>query len=125
MALNASIRRTIDGVVRNWLEEGKMFTAFEISLAAKELGVDERHRNMKHYVHEAIAREASDLTWTRTLLDVGAPVQAWVYHGLRDNPFTYVPLDRRDAVPNPRPIRRRARVNCAIPNRSPRTRPNH
>jgi hypothetical protein len=54
---------------------------------------------MKQYVHEAIAREGSDATWTRTLLDVGAPVQAWVYHKIRANPYTYSPLDRTGLDP--------------------------
>ncbi|MDP6354655.1 MAG: hypothetical protein QF473_06130 [Planctomycetota bacterium] len=93
MALDASTKRQIDGVVKNWLAENRMFTAFEISLAVKEQGVRERHRNMKEYVHEAIAREGG-ATYTRTLKDVGAPVQAWVYHTLRASPDNYRPLNR-------------------------------
>jgi hypothetical protein len=99
MSLDASTRRQIDGAVKNMLNDGKMFTAFEVSLAVKALGVRERHRNMKDYVHEAIAREATGQSWSRTLMDVGAPTQAWVYHRLRDNPFLYVPLERDDAKP--------------------------
>jgi hypothetical protein len=70
-----------------------MFTAFEISLALKDQGVRERHRNLKSTIHDVLARVAGG-NYSRTLMDVGAPSQAWVYHKLRDNPYLYEPLDR-------------------------------
>jgi hypothetical protein len=93
MALDPVVRGKIDCVVKSFVDEGRMFTAFEVSLAVKEGGVRERHRNMRSSVHESIAELAGD-NYTRTLRDVGAPVQAWVYHRLRDNPYLYEPLDR-------------------------------
>ena len=103
MSLDSVIRGKIDRVVRAFVDEGKLFTAFEVSLAVKETGVRERHRNMRSTVHESIAEIAGD-DYTRTLRDVGAPVQAWVYHRLRDNPYLYEPLDRgdQDAPASPR-----------------------
>jgi hypothetical protein len=90
----------IDEVVKQFVEQGRMFTAFEVSLAVKETGIRERHRNLRDRVHASIAEQAGD-NYTRTLRDVGAPVQAWVYHRLRDNPYNYVPLDRsgHDSAP--------------------------
>ncbi|MEK6234173.1 MAG: hypothetical protein N2C14_05650, partial [Planctomycetales bacterium] len=58
-------------------------------------GVRERHRNMKSHVHEVIAELGGD-DYSRTLMDVGAPAQAWVYHPLTSNPYRYRPLDRSD-----------------------------
>lgn len=96
MALDPTIRRTITETVKSFISEGKMFTAFEVSLAVKAQGVRERHRNMKELVHEIIFEIGGPENYTRTLMDVGAPEQAWLYHRPRDNPYRYVPLPRGD-----------------------------
>ncbi|HEY3325076.1 MAG TPA: hypothetical protein VGP72_31775 [Planctomycetota bacterium] len=95
MAVERAARETIDGIVAEWVQLGRMFTAFEVSLAAKGKGVRQRHRELKGYVHQSTARQAG-ARYTRTLRDVGAPVQAWLYHPLNANPYTYRPLDRSD-----------------------------
>jgi bifunctional DNA-binding transcriptional regulator/antitoxin component of YhaV-PrlF toxin-antitoxin module len=94
MKLDRAIREKIEEVVTPWVGRGKMFTAFEVSLAVKEQGVRERHRNMRETVHDIIFRIGGPAGYTRTLMDVGAPEQAWVYHRMGDNPYTYQPLDR-------------------------------
>src|SRR5882672_3198958 len=102
MTLPSSTQERINEVVQEWIRAGKMFTAFEVSLEAKKRGAEERHRNMREYEHETIFRlgiERGD--YTRTLMDVGAPEQAWVYHTLAGNPYDYVPLDRGDMEPVP------------------------
>lgn len=96
MSLDESIMDKIDDVVCEWINDEKMFSAFEVSIESKKRGANERHRNMKHYVHQSIAENA-DGAYSRTLLDVGAPVQAWVYHPLNANPFLYRPLKRGNA----------------------------
>ena len=95
MTLGIATQSRIDEIVAQWVREGKMFTAFEVSLEVKKRGGQERHRNMREYVHETIFRlgiERGD--YSRTLMDVGAPEQAWVYHTIASNPYDYVPLDR-------------------------------
>jgi hypothetical protein len=94
MALDQFTTEQIHAVVEEWIAEGKMFTAFEVSLAVKERGVDERHRNMRDFVHEVIFEHGGPANYTRTLMDVGAPEQAWVYHPMSTNPYSYRPLDR-------------------------------
>lgn len=101
MTLDPSTRRKITQVVKQFTEEGKMFTAFEVSLAVKEQGVQQRHRHLKDTVHEVIFEIGGPLGYTRTLMDVGAPEQAWVYHVPQDNPYNYVPLPRADGKPHP------------------------
>jgi hypothetical protein len=96
MTVHPSVRRAISQVVEEWTEEGKMFTAFEVSLAAKERGIRERHRHLRDTVHELIFEIGGPLDYTRTLRDVGAPEQAWVYHLPADNPYRYRPLPRHD-----------------------------
>jgi hypothetical protein len=102
MTLDPSTRRKITQVVKQFVEEGKMFTAFEVSLAVKEQGVQQRHRHMKDTVHEVIFEIGGPASYTRTLMDVGAPEQAWVYHLPQDNPYKYVPLPRADGKPQPK-----------------------
>jgi len=109
MTLGIATQSRIDDIIADWVREGRMFTAFEVSLAVKEQGVRERHRNMREYVHQSIFRSGiARGDYSRTLMDVGAPEQAWVYHPAGSNPYEYEPLDRsgfdkprvqRDSVP--------------------------
>ena len=69
MSLDEAIMDKIDDVVCEWINEDKMFSAFEVSIEAKKRGANERHRNMKHYVHQSIAENA-DGAYSRTLLDL-------------------------------------------------------
>lgn len=118
MTLSTSIQEQINEVVAEWIREGKMFTAFEVSLEVKRRGVHERHRNMREHTHEAIFHlgiQRGD--YSRTLMDVGAPEQAWVYHTIASNPYEYVPLDRTDmeVVPahaRPRGVRNPVRLSA-------------
>jgi hypothetical protein len=112
MTLAASIQDQINDVVAEWIREGKMFTAFEVSLSVKHSGVHERHRHMREYIHQTIFRlgiQRGD--YTRTLMDVGAPEQAWVYHTVAANPYEYVPLERSDRTPVPAHARPRGLRN--------------
>jgi hypothetical protein len=108
MAVAAPVLEKITEAVTGYVAEGKMFTAFEVSLAVKERGVRERHRYLREDVHQVIFRVAGPAGYTRTLMDVGAPEQAWVYHRMRDNPYTYQPLDRTG-------LDRKADVSHVIP----------
>jgi hypothetical protein len=118
MTLAANIQEQINEVIAEFIREGKMFTAFEVSLAVKQRGIHERHRNMREFVHETIFRlgiERGD--YSRTLMDVGAPEQAWVYHTVGTNPYDYVPLDRTgmETVPQsarPRGVRNPTRLSA-------------
>jgi hypothetical protein len=101
MALNRLIKEQIHEVVKEWVHRGKMFTAFEVSLAVKDRGARERHRNMRDTVHEVIFEHGGTANYTRTLMDVGAPEQAWVYHPMSSNPYAYQPLDRSGMDPLP------------------------
>lgn len=77
------------------MDAERMFTAFEISRAVKAKGIGLRHREMKETIHRAIAAKRSR-TYSRTLTDVGAPEQAWLYHPLTKNPHQFTPLQRND-----------------------------
>jgi hypothetical protein len=120
MPLSAEAMELVNQVVAEFVREGKMFTAFEVSLEVKRRGGQERHRNLREFVHETIFRigiERGD--YSRTLMDVGAPDQAWVYHTLIANPYDYIPLDRSgmETVPpqnRPRGIRNAVKLAGGI-----------
>lgn len=119
--LDPDTSATIDAVAAEWVQGKKMFSAFEVSLAAKERGVQLRHRDLKDYVHEAVSKAAEGHQYSRTLMDVGAPTQAWVYHPIADSPYAYVPLARGGSEPRPKkkPVKLRAprelRAGSALP----------
>ena len=115
MPLDESVLDKIDDVVEEWIAADKMFSAFEVSLEVRKRGIQERHRNMKESVHASIS-EHGDGKYTRTLMDVGAPVHAWVYHALTANPYTYQGLPRNDGPARTRAVTPRA---AAIRNPTP------
>jgi hypothetical protein len=98
MTLDTAALTAIQDVVQDRVREGRTFTAFEVSLEVKARGVRTRHRRLRNAVHRALA----DVTgpagdYSRTLMDVGAPSRAWVYHPSTVDPSGYVPLARRDS----------------------------
>jgi len=94
MAVEHWVRAEIDAVVEDWLRERRMFTAFEVSLAVRQGGVNMRHRELRDDVHESLQLFSGRAGYTRTLRDVGGPVEAWIYHHWKDSAWTYTPLDR-------------------------------
>lgn len=74
---------------------GHMFTAFDISMfAKKEKGMTERHRNVKHVVHELFVG-GQMAGYDRTLIDIpGAPEKAFLYHPAGEDISKYNPKDR-------------------------------
>lgn len=85
--------KVIEDEVKIWMDSERMFTAYEISRAVKTKGVGLRHREMKETIHAAIYRRRSR-SYSRTLIDVGAPERAWVYHPMSKNPHQFRPLER-------------------------------
>ena len=114
MSLDEAVLDKIDDIVEEWISANKMFSAFEVSLEVKKRGLNERHRNMKSSVHDSIA-EHGDGKYTRTLMDVGAPVHAWVYHPLTENPYTYEGLPRNDRPARARAVTPRAAIRNPVP----------
>jgi len=91
----------LDTVIREFLDQGRAFTAFEVSLEAKTRGADERHRDMKNYIHQCpgLNDEMEFGDYTKTLTNVGQdggqPLQAFLYHPKCYDPATYKPLERK------------------------------
>jgi hypothetical protein len=97
----------IDTVVKEFLDRGQAFTAFEVSLEAKKRGATERHRDMKNYIHQCpvLNDEMEFGNYDKTLVHVGneggQPLQAFLYHPKSYDASTYKPLERKGGSSQP------------------------
>ena len=95
----------IDTVIKEFLDRGQAFTAFEVSLEAKKRGATERHRDMKNYIHQCagLNDEMEFGDYSKTLVSVGneggQPLQAFLYHPKSYDASTYKPLERKGGAP--------------------------
>jgi hypothetical protein len=97
---NTVTLQIIEDVIREKVDRGEMFTAFEISLQAQQRGVTERHRHLKQTIHQYFEGGHMGTVYTRTLIRIpGAPQAAWLYHRTVDDPAVYRPLDRTRMQP--------------------------
>jgi len=96
----------IHDVVTDFVNGGRMFTAFEVSLEVqkqqKTAGeTPERHRNMKREIHGELQQYLSTSLYNCQNHSVGADggqqLLALVYYPAGADPSTYVPLDRSDS----------------------------
>jgi bifunctional DNA-binding transcriptional regulator/antitoxin component of YhaV-PrlF toxin-antitoxin module len=88
-------QQIIEGVIREKVDRGEMFTAFDITREARRRGGTERHRHMKPAVHQFFDGGVMGSDYTRTLIAIpGAPCPAWLYHPTGAGPAGYQPLDR-------------------------------
>jgi hypothetical protein len=86
---------TVQDLCAESIARGAMFTAFDFSLEAKRRGFTERHRHMKHAVHDYFDSGAMGPEYTRTLIAIpGADAPAWLYHRWEDDIQDYQPVDR-------------------------------
>ena len=92
---NPIAEQLIEDLTYQKVSQGDMFTAFDITLfAKKEKGLTERHRNVKHVVHDLfVAGQLSG--YDRTLIDIpGAPDKAYLYHPVGADITQYSAKDR-------------------------------
>lgn len=93
----------ITEVVSQFVEQKRLFTAYEVSKEVQRLGKDRnidtaRHLNMRDAVHDALLGTLGSGDYRRVLQDVGAPSPAFVYYpatnadGTPGDPTKYVPI---------------------------------
>jgi hypothetical protein len=91
----AATQTLLEDIIEEKTNAGEMFTAFDVSLVAKSRGETDRHRSIKHVVHDYFEAGRMPGDYTRTLMNVGAPEQAFVYHRVIDDVRTYQPHGRK------------------------------
>jgi hypothetical protein len=95
-------------VVNGFVDDDRMFSAFDVSLTVQRVarkrgeGV-ERHRDMKNSIHSEVQQYLDSNLYEKVLRDVGAPTKAFVYYPEGSDPGKYEALTRRDAAPAPAP----------------------
>jgi hypothetical protein len=110
-----TLTSTTDQILRNtlsaWTTQGRAFTAFEVSLEARNQGCTERHREMKDLIHEVMDYILSFGGYRQTIVPVGTEngqrLEAILYHPKNFAPSQYQPLQRgrsRPATPSPQPV---------------------
>lgn len=101
----ATNQGTIDHVIQEMIDQKRAFTAFEVSLEAKNRGANERHRHMKEYIHKCtVLNDACEFgDYTKTMVDVGNEngqvLRAFLYHPTSYDASGYQPLSRGRSQP--------------------------
>ncbi|HCX24427.1 MAG TPA: hypothetical protein DHN29_21085 [Cytophagales bacterium] len=90
----ATSQNLIETIVEEWIDEEKMFTAFEVSIEVKKRARSfgqpvERHRDMKNDIHRELSQYTSSGEYERKPVDVAPGVEAFVYHHADDDPDNY------------------------------------
>ena len=98
---DAAIMGHIENVVEKFVDEQRMFTAYDVTFEIRVLvgrGVNVRHDEIKNDIHKEMAQHL-DGDWNKTLQDVGASVSAFVYFHFMSDPTSYEPQSRGSAHP--------------------------
>jgi hypothetical protein len=93
--IGSEIAAIIRQVITEKVDSDIMFTAFDVSrevqIRLQAAGLSfVRHSNMKEVVHEEMQGYMQQGVYQRQLVDVGAPVQAFVYYPAGADPLQYV-----------------------------------
>src|SRR2546423_7896024 len=98
-------------IVQAKVQAGEMFTAFDVTQEARRRGSQARHGDVKDVVHDCFQQGLMGATYQRTLINIGAPTQPFLYHRFDADPRSYRPPGGPAAPPPsppaaPGPIRR-------------------
>ncbi len=108
MSLDAGTVDTVREVVQDFTDQGKTFTAFDVSVNTRVRATAKglpfvRHNDMKEEIHNAMDQFLLCGAYEKSLQDVGAPTKAFVYCPKGSDPSAYVPQARNGGTPNHAP----------------------
>jgi retron-type reverse transcriptase len=86
---DADTKRLIGQIVDEKVSHGEMFTAYDVTLHARKLGSNVRHHEVRDLVHEIYEQGRMSAAYTRSVINVGAPTQPFLYHRFSDDPNSY------------------------------------
>lgn len=86
---DAATRQRVQQIVLNHVNAGTMFTAYDITVEARKLGLQLRHDEGKDIVHEMFQTGAMGASFNRSIVDVGAPTKPFLYHRFDLDPSLY------------------------------------
>jgi len=92
MSIGSADSQIVEEVVEDWVDDEKMFTAFDVSVEAKKRGAQCRHREMKSTIHELMRYNSN---YRKQTLQVrGAYTKPFVYLPHGSDISEYEPMDR-------------------------------
>src|SRR5262252_3992392 len=102
--VDAALQSVIESVVNDKVQDGEMFTAYDVTKEVRNRGHRERHDNIKQVVHDYYGRGLMGPDYTRTLIPIaGAPMPAFLYHRHTDDPTTFNPHSKPRPAANSNP----------------------
>lgn len=98
---DAATEQLVLNLVNERIQAGVMFTAYDVTQAARRRGGNVRHNDVRDVVHELFENGRMGATYNRSLVEVGAPTKPWLYHHFNDDPATYRVPDPAAPLPTP------------------------
>jgi RNA-directed DNA polymerase len=86
---NAATEQLVIALCNERVQARIMFTAYDITQAARRRGGNVRHNDVRDLVHELFENGRLGATYNRSLIEVGAPTKPWLYHHFGDDPANY------------------------------------
>lgn len=88
-------QQIIDAVVADFISNKQAFTAFDVSKEARNRGADERHRDMRGYIHNvsALTHEVDYGDYRKTQLSFSSGESPFLYHHNSYDPSGYQPTN--------------------------------
>ena len=85
----ATLEDTVRSVVQDFITNGVLFTALDVSNAVKQALPNTRHREVRDVVRSLFTTDIESQSWARTpitvTLDDGTSTEALLYHSLSDS----------------------------------------
>lgn len=93
----------INEIIEQWLDQGRAFTAYEVTLEARKQGEKGRHKDLKESIHsDSSLKDAVEFgDYVKTNVDVGASSKAILYHPDTYDPTSYQPLNSAPSQSTP------------------------
>src|SRR3954462_3303553 len=98
---DAATEQLVRQIVQEKVQAGEMFTAFDVTQEAGRRGSQTRHGEVKDLVHDCFQQGVMGATYNRTLINVGAPTQPFLYHRFDADPRSYRTPGPAPASPPP------------------------
>ena len=96
------VNDVIKDLIASRVHRNEMFTAYDVSKEVQQRGIRARHLNLRDVTHKLYADGDMD-GYSRTLIDLGNGLQAFVYHPTSADPFTYKSKHLDGVAPTPAP----------------------
>lgn len=82
------IKKYTKDVVNDFIDKGKMFTAYDVTRAVRSAGIECYHNQVRDIVHTLYKNQEMDCEYSRNAINING-ASPYVYHHYMDDPNTY------------------------------------